>query len=71
VGCLLCQRACPVNKPYLKKTNEGAAFTEAETELMLGGFALEEMPPHLQKKLEANGLVDYYDPRNLRALLLK
>jgi epoxyqueuosine reductase len=71
VGCLLCQRICPEDKPYINLINEGPSFNEAETEMMLQGLPMNDLPLLLQEKLTHSGLVDYYDPRNFRAILTR
>jgi epoxyqueuosine reductase len=71
VGCLYCQTACPVNREVLEWVEEGAAFSEQETALLLEATAIDRLPQTTQRKLEQWDLVDLYDllPRNLRALL--
>ena len=44
VGCLHCQKACPVNKNVIQWTEPGPVFTEDETRLILSGMKLEELP---------------------------
>jgi epoxyqueuosine reductase len=71
VGCMKCQLICPVNKRFVKWVEEGEAFNEAETELILNGVPLERIPPEIVHKLNRGYMLDYLDvlPRNLRALL--
>lgn len=71
VGCLLCQKACPENKPYASSFENGAEFTEDETALLVSGTPIDQMPAALVKKLEKYDLIGLLDslPRNLRALL--
>jgi epoxyqueuosine reductase len=71
VGCMKCQLVCPINKHVIKWEEEGEAFNEAETELILSGAPLDRIPPETARKLKRGYMHDYLDvlPRNLRALL--
>ena len=71
VGCMKCQLICPVNKHLVKWVEEGEAFDEAETRLVLNGVLLDHMPPETVQKLNRCYMMDYLDvlPRNLRALM--
>jgi len=71
VGCMKCQLVCPVNKRFIKWVEEGEAFNEAETELILNGVPLDRIPPEMAHKLNRGYMLEYLDvlPRNLRALL--
>jgi epoxyqueuosine reductase len=71
IGCMKCQLICPVNKRFIKWVEEGEAFNEAETELILKGVPLDRIPPETAHKLNRSYMVEYLDvlPRNLRALL--
>jgi epoxyqueuosine reductase len=71
VGCMKCQLVCPVNKRFIKWAEEGEAFNEAETELILNGVPLDRIPPETAHKLKRGYMLDYLDvlPRNLRVLL--
>jgi epoxyqueuosine reductase len=71
VGCMTCQRICPKNKGYLNKVEDGGTFSQEETELLIKGGALDQLPAVLAKKIEQFDLVDFVDifPRNLRVLL--
>ena len=73
IGCMLCQAACPVNRPYLHSVGEIVEFTEEETKLMLTGVQIEKLPTLLLKKMKLLSLTDYCEelPRNLSALLHK
>ncbi len=70
-GCLRCQNICPENKRLMGHTVEGEEFSSAETELLLAGTPVEQMPASLVKKLESSDLKGLLDelPRNLCALL--
>lgn len=73
VGCLRCQRVCPENKDFLEYMQEGEAFSEAETALLLQGAQVDDLPASTVGKLERLDLVDLLDvlPRNLSALFCK
>ncbi len=71
IGCMKCQLVCPVNKPFAKWLEDGENFDESETELILSGAALDQVPPETSRKLNRSYIAGYLDvlPRNLRALL--
>jgi epoxyqueuosine reductase len=71
VGCMLCQNICPENQSYLDWIEEGVAFSSEETELLLAGRPLGQLPEKLVQKLAASDLVDLMGvlPRNLKILL--
>jgi epoxyqueuosine reductase len=71
VGCMKCQLVCPVNKRFVKWVEEGEAFSEAETDLILNGVPHDRLPPETAHKLNRSYMVEYLDvlPRNLRALM--
>ena len=71
MGCMKCQLVCPVNKQFVKWVEEGEAFDEAETELILNGVPLDRMPPETADKLNRSYIAEDLNllPRNLRALL--
>jgi epoxyqueuosine reductase len=53
VGCLQCQRVCPQNRQVWSWVQEGVAFSEEETALLLEGVPLDRLPAAILKKLEA------------------
>jgi len=71
VGCMLCQKVCPENKPYLKQVEEGPTFSAKETAHILSGIKKDQLPAALTQKLEGSDLLGMLDilPRNLKALL--
>jgi epoxyqueuosine reductase len=69
VGCMHCQFICPENLPYANLVNEGPVFSETETDWLISGKPLEDLPLTLREKLRESGLGDYYDPRNFRVLI--
>lgn len=72
-GCLICQRACPEDKSFLKWIGERAEFSQEETELILEGQLTNDIPSTILEKLRTLDLADAESldnlPRNLRALL--
>jgi epoxyqueuosine reductase len=73
VGCLLCQRACPENRPFLDSCFEGPSFDEATTRLLLAGAKKEDLADDVRPALEEWRLADLLDylPRNLGVLVKK
>lgn len=71
VGCMLCQRVCPENRESLAWVEEGAAFSEEETSLILAGTPKDQMADSLIQKLQKYDLLELMEviPRNLRVLL--
>jgi len=73
IGCLRCQSACPVNKPYLDKIEDGPDFSEEETELILKKVPVEQLGPETKMKLDRmveDGIYPVMG-RNLRMLVEK
>jgi epoxyqueuosine reductase len=70
VGCLYCQKACPVNKDVFKSVKEGPVFSEKETAFILQGQAQNENSQSARQKLESLDMAGYLPVlgRNLRAL---
>lgn len=70
-GCLYCQSYCPVNRQIPLAIEDGPAFDDRETELILQGASKDRLPEAMIQKLEEfgfeNGLPEI--ARNLRALL--
>jgi len=73
VGCLLCQRICPLNKNFSTWTEEKEDFSCEETTLLLQGVPKDELPDETLRKLEQLSILGYLDrlPRNLRVLFEK
>jgi epoxyqueuosine reductase len=72
-GCMLCQRVCPENQPYLANVLEGPAFDEEMTRLLLSGAKKEDVPEEILPTLAAwrlDVLLEYM-PRNLGVLVEK
>jgi epoxyqueuosine reductase len=70
VGCLYCQKACPVNKDVPMSIEEGPEFSDKETALMLQGAPKSEFPQNAIDKLESLDMIGYLPVlgRNLREL---
>ena len=71
VGCMLCQRICPMNKKLLNNINRSINFTEADTDLILQNTEFKDLPQSIKDKLTQLCLESYYEiiPRNLRILI--
>ena len=71
IGCLRCQDACPENRLVDKWIIDMGSFDEIETRTLLEYTSAQELPPALESKLSAAGLIDILEvfPRNLRALV--
>jgi epoxyqueuosine reductase len=71
VGCLECQWICPENLTVRRWVEDGVIFSEAETELLLAGILLEDLPGDTLEKMQRVHLDLYAGtlPRNLGALL--
>jgi epoxyqueuosine reductase len=67
VGCLHCQRACPVDREFVRWTGQKEEFSERETALLLKGVGAEEVPEETMSKLKRLSLDEYLEvlPRNL------
>ncbi len=68
--CLICQRACPMNKNQLDKVADSIAFSEDETSMLLEGKPLDTFSVQLKEKVYKLGLDEWYQaiPRNLKVL---
>lgn len=71
VGCMNCQRFCPLDKDFVDWFEYGPTFTEDETGLLLRGATLEQLPDSTVKKLEQSDMLELLDafPRNFLVLL--
>lgn len=70
VGCLYCQKACPVNKDVVKSVKEGPIFSEEETASILKGEPQNKISRQTTQKLDRLDMIEYLPVlgRNLRAL---
>jgi len=73
VGCLYCQRVCPLNKPFVQWIEKKAEFSEEETTLLIEGAPQDQLAPATIKKIEELDCLEYLNVlgRNLSALLRK
>jgi epoxyqueuosine reductase len=73
VGCLYCQRVCPLNKPFLHWIEDKAEFSEEETTLLLKGVPQDQLSARTIKKIEEIHCLEYINVlgRNLSVLLKK
>jgi epoxyqueuosine reductase len=71
VGCMVCQAVCPRNAGRFQTVEHGPSFTEQETEILLRGVSIGELPQETVAKLEQHDLVAYVGllSRNLGAVL--
>ena len=71
IGCMICQNACPVDKPFRDWFEDTAEFTEEETKLILDGVSFDSHSLDTQQKLAAMEWTEDLDmlARNLRLLL--
>jgi len=73
VGCFRCQRACPLNREFLRWTGGHEEFSEQETALLLDGTQSEKIPTETLGKLQRLSLDGYLSvlPRNLGVFFRK
>ncbi|MGD8521498.1 MAG: 4Fe-4S double cluster binding domain-containing protein [Desulfobacterales bacterium] len=71
VGCLYCQNACPMNQKILNWIEDGAVFSEKETDYLVKGVMPDNMPKTMVEKLEKLGMKEYAGVlgRNLQAIM--
>lgn len=71
VGCLHCQRVCPENKHLLQWFEGKEEFSEEETNLLLEGATVHQLPSATEKKLRRLDWIEDVSslPRNLGILL--
>jgi epoxyqueuosine reductase len=59
LGCMLCQKCCPLNKEFLKKPQDLAqTFNAVETSAILSGIPQQKLLPETIAKLESLCLAD-------------
>ena len=73
VGCMICQKVCPVDKNFRQWVTEGPVFSEAETTAILQGDSSEHWPRSVMQKIEGLDLSGYTTVlgRNLEVLAKK
>jgi epoxyqueuosine reductase len=67
IGCMLCQRVCPVNRDFLGWIEGKEEFSEEETSLLIEGVKMDKLSTTTVEKLKRLDFVRFYDkfPRNL------
>jgi epoxyqueuosine reductase len=73
IGCMHCQRACPLNREFLGWVEEEEEFSKEETALLMKGLPQDKVPAKILEKLERLSLVDDLDkfPRNSNVFFKK
>jgi epoxyqueuosine reductase len=73
VGCMVCQKVCPVDRGFRKWIVDGPAFSVQETDLIAQKASRDEFPRETVQKLEQLDMVEYLGVlgRNLQALVRK
>ena len=68
---MICQKVCPANKKFIKWIEDGAAFDQDETALILDGVSEDHLPRATLEKLRKLGVMEYYPflGRNLGVLM--
>jgi len=71
VGCMVCQKVCPVNKDFRKGVVEGPVFSGEETAAIKDGKPPDQLPRGAVRKLEALDMIEYRKVlgRNLNMLM--
>ncbi len=73
VGCLYCQKVCPLDKDFLDLIKAGPTFSEMETASVLRGDPKQRVAAETIRKLKELDMIEYFEVmgRNLRALIQK
>lgn len=71
VGCLMCQKTCPVNRTFKHYIVDGPTFSSAETEFILKSSPGSTLSDEILEKLNRLDITEYAGllGRNLRALI--
>jgi len=71
IGCMICQRVCPVNTQFLDWYEETVSFSEPETEQILNGVPKDQLSRSASEKLRKIYLLEEMAllPKNLRVLI--
>ncbi len=71
VGCMMCQKVCPLNKTLAKEKERLDTFSDEESDLIFKKVPLEELPEKMRSRLIDMELDDYYPmlARNLSVLI--
>lgn len=60
VGCMKCQRICPVNRPHIEWIEKSETFSEEETLLLRKGVTENDLPESIREKLDRIGLIRFF-----------
>jgi epoxyqueuosine reductase len=73
VGCIYCQKSCPMNRKFTDWIEDGMAFDEHETGFLLNASPEAIIPEETVVKLEKLGMMEYAAVlgRNLKVLIEK
>jgi len=73
VGCMVCQKVCPVDKDFRKWVVDGPTFSDQETDLIMQKGNPDRLPRETVQKLDQLDMLEYLGVlgRNLRALVSK
>ncbi len=73
VGCMVCQKVCPVNRNFRKWIVDGPAFSAQETDMIMQKRGRDKLPRETAQKLEQLDMTEYLGVlgRNLKALVRK
>jgi epoxyqueuosine reductase len=71
VGCMYCQKACPMNRKFTDWIVDGMVFDERETDFLLNASPEAIIPEQTVAKLEKLGMAEYAGVlgRNLKVLI--
>ena len=70
VGCMVCQKVCPVDKSFRKWIVDGPTFSAQETDFIMQNASQDKLPRETAQKLDQLDMMEYIGVlrRNLQAL---
>ena len=70
VGCMVCQKVCPVDKSFRKGIVDGPTFSAQETDFIMQNESQDKLPRETAQKLDQLDMMEYIGVlrRNLQAL---
>lgn len=71
IGCIKCQRNCPVNLPLTKNIEKNESFTEEETQLLRTGLNDGTLPDSIREKLTRLNLIQFFGVEKCLNMLSK
>jgi epoxyqueuosine reductase len=73
VGCMVCQKVCPVDKSFRKWIVDGPTFSAQETDFIIQNVNQDKLPREIVQKLAQLDMMEYIGVlrRNLQALVSK